>query len=127
MGATAEAVQFNTRIDRELKAQGDSSLARAGFTPTEAVRALYRIAVRFQSDPQSLARYLAMEQPENAARDDEEIARRRAAHQEIHELYEKALEQLGIPADAPSPTAQLSYDELREMALLERLEERGLT
>ena len=41
--------QMNTRIDRTLKSQGDEVLARFGYTPSQAIRGLYR----FRSRPQA--------------------------------------------------------------------------
>ena len=42
MGAAAETIQFNTRIERSLKLAGDDVLKRAGYSPSQAVRALWR-------------------------------------------------------------------------------------
>lgn len=44
MGAAAETIQFNTRIERSLKLAGDDVLKRAGYSPSQAVRALWRKA-----------------------------------------------------------------------------------
>ena len=41
----ASMVQINTRVPAELKEQGDLALARAGYTPAQAVRALWEYAV----------------------------------------------------------------------------------
>ena len=38
MGAAAETIQFNTRIERSLKLAGDDVLKRAGYSPSQAVR-----------------------------------------------------------------------------------------
>ena len=38
--------QVNARIDATLKATGDAGLAAAGYTPTQAVRALWALASR---------------------------------------------------------------------------------
>ena len=38
--------QVNARIDAKLKATGDAGLAAAGYTPTQAVRALWALATR---------------------------------------------------------------------------------
>ena len=46
MGAAAETIQFNTRIERSLKLAGDDVLKRAGYSPSQAVRALWRKADR---------------------------------------------------------------------------------
>lgn len=35
MGAAAETIQFNTRIERSLKLAGDDVLKRAGYSPSQ--------------------------------------------------------------------------------------------
>lgn len=45
--ATSTMVQMNVRMDRDLKTRGDAALADIGFSPSEAVRALWvRVAQR---------------------------------------------------------------------------------
>ena len=44
----ASMVQINTRVPAELKEQGDLALARAGYTPAQAVRALWEFTNRRQ-------------------------------------------------------------------------------
>lgn len=46
--------QVNARIDADLKATGDAALAAAGLTPTQAVRMLWSLAVRYQGEPEKL-------------------------------------------------------------------------
>ena len=41
---TTTMVQMNTRIDADLKRRGDEALKRAGFTPSQAIRALWEYA-----------------------------------------------------------------------------------
>ena len=38
MGAAAETIQFNTRIERSLKLAGDDVLKRAGYSPSQAAK-----------------------------------------------------------------------------------------
>lgn len=52
MGA---AVQLNIRIDPELKRRGDAVFARAGLTPSQAVRALWQAAADTQQVPACVA------------------------------------------------------------------------
>lgn len=40
------AVQMNTRIDAELKAEGDAAFAELGYSPSEAVRLMWGFAAR---------------------------------------------------------------------------------
>jgi len=44
-------VQLNTRIDPGLKARGDAVFARAGFSSSEVVRAVWETAARMQKVP----------------------------------------------------------------------------
>ena len=37
MGAAAETIQFNTRIERSLKLAGEAVFHRAGYPPSQAV------------------------------------------------------------------------------------------
>lgn len=46
--------RVNVRIDTDLKTAGDAALAAAGFTPTQAVRILWSLAVRYQDEPEKL-------------------------------------------------------------------------
>ncbi len=52
------AVQMNTRIDSELKAQGDAAFAELGYSPSEAVRLLWGFAARNRHSRRTLANML---------------------------------------------------------------------
>lgn len=43
----------NTRIRADLKQRGDAVLAEAGFSPSEAVRALWKFAVAHEREPKA--------------------------------------------------------------------------
>lgn len=45
------AIQMNTRIGRALKERGDAVLAQQGFTPSQAVRALWSFFCEHQDVP----------------------------------------------------------------------------
>ncbi len=47
-------VQMNVGIDSSLKERGDAVLAGAGYTPTQAVRALWTIASGNKGNPSRL-------------------------------------------------------------------------
>lgn len=51
MAAVTDAVQMNVRLDRSLKREGDAALAEAGYTPSQAVRAVWELAVRLRNQP----------------------------------------------------------------------------
>lgn len=48
---SGRSVQMNVRIDAELKREGDYALAQAGLTPSEAIRAFYRLVADDADDP----------------------------------------------------------------------------
>ena len=53
---SATMVQMNTRIDADLKQRGDEALKRAGFTPSQAIRALWEYAANHTLEPQAIRR-----------------------------------------------------------------------
>lgn len=115
--------QINARIDGTLKQEGDRALALVGYTPTRAVRALWARARELSDSPEELLRLL---DPHTGPGEDEGASERReTAALGGSRLFEEALQAQGVTCPAPSATEQ-AYAELRERALLERLEERGL-
>ncbi len=58
MAAATDAVQMNVRLDRSLKREGDAALAEAGYTPSQAVRAVWELAVRLRNQPGRLRKLL---------------------------------------------------------------------
>jgi RHH-type rel operon transcriptional repressor/antitoxin RelB len=111
--------QVNARISSDLKARGDAALQAAGLSPTQAVRALWELAVRYAETPQALTRALF---PDQAAQQDAEQAmleeQRRRAVAEGPSIVERAYRDADLPW--PSNEAVLSYDELRDVAYEER-------
>ena len=113
-------VQVNVRIDRDLKKAGDEALALIGFSPSQAVRALWEKAARRGKDLEEVATVLnpAPEAPTVSDElEDDPCAPVRAM---ILDFYEKH----GI-----DPTVTWDYvddDEMLEEALYERMVERGL-
>lgn len=57
----ATTVQLNTRIDPEVKRQGDAVFARAGLSSSEVVRAVWSYAAETQTVPDILAPKTAKE------------------------------------------------------------------
>lgn len=117
------AAQINARIDGDLKRAGDRALARAGYSTTGAIRALWRRFASLEDDPGAIAQII---EPMQAEKDGEGALRARGleAARDGADIFSDALRDLGIQATAPAQ--ELTYDELRERALLERLEERGV-
>ena len=113
----ARLTQMNTRIDAELKAAGDAALARLGYTPSAAVRGLWRFVVDHQDDAASVREVI---EPDAASALSDEASRKAAAISGLRSLYERTAHELGIPdkAEADLP----SWDDLREGWYDERLE-----
>ena len=112
--------QMNVRIDRALKERGDAALLAAGFSPTEAIRALWHLACGSAHDLGELAKLLArgraLERGEAVQADVEPL-------EAGWSLYANACTELGF---APTASAAPSDKELLEQALLDRLAEKGL-
>ncbi len=125
MAPAVVMTQMNTRIEQDLKQRGDAVLAEAGFSPSEAVRALWKFAVAHEREPKAITRIFAIEDPEAEAR-------REAALKKIEVLdrakgdMSKTLERLGVTPEAVREASKTSDKELLEQALMERYEERGL-
>lgn len=120
MEATA---QLNARMSKSLKESGDEALALIGFSPTQAVRALWEKAARRGKDLEEVKIMLGGASGEGMREDfteDDVIA-------ESWTVVEKTMESFGLdyrsrkrPEDMPSDK------ELLEQALYERMVERGL-
>ena len=121
-----DMVQMNTRIGRSLKERGDAAIERAGMTPSQAVRKLWEFAACNAHNPRAIQNLLEVESKDEAARNEaeEERARRREVVHRGANIYLEVCKQVGI--DPSKFTADETYEELRENALLERLRERGL-
>lgn len=146
------AVQVNTRLDTELKTRGDRALARAGFSPSQAIRALWQLASNHHNEPEVLRDLL---NPPSEQVCDERARKAAAAHQGRHlcdGLREKlaaratnAIQTAGsaqtanvtagvidATSTAPAPSACTAAETLPsdrallEEELFERLGERGL-
>ena len=114
MGAAAETIQFNTRIERSLKLAGDDVLKRAGYSPSQAVRALWRKAAGCGENPSAIVNLLeeSPSQLEALRRGREEAAR--------------AFADMGFGSEMPSSVAFDPYDQLMEEFILERHGEEGV-
>lgn len=92
MAATA---QVNARIDPDLKSRGDAALASAGFTPTQAVRALWELAARNADTPQNIEAALYPERVERQVQaEDSERSRKVVAAKKGPLIVEDALASL---------------------------------
>ena len=109
--------QMNTRIDPALKEAGDVVLARLGYSPSAAVRGLWRFVVDHQDDAAAVREVI---EPNASAGLSDEVARKTAAIASLRSQYAQTAGELGISnkneADLPS------WDDLREGWYGERLE-----
>ena len=127
MPAAMDAVQMNVRIDRELKREGDAALATVGYTPSQAVRALWENAVRLRRNPDALRNYLAEQGATPLARptagegketpweEDEGLRTHEARMQAIRQRFAD----IGIDTSAPYADNE-DDDDAREAILFER-------
>ena len=106
---TPRQTQMNTRIDAALKEAGDAVLARLGYTPSIAVRGLWRFVVDHSDDADAVREVI---EPEVASALSDEGKRRVAATAGLRSLYAQTNAELGICTD--SATGLPSWDELRD-------------
>ena len=115
-------VQLNTRIDPKLKRSGDAVFARGGFTPSDAVRALWTYAARHQEIPDFM---LSGEEGDRTRAPEADEAPRTSAGLALR----VAAEQCGFKAIPNSSTAENapSWEDLRDEiydAMLDEMEQR---
>ena len=113
----ARQTQMNTRIDATLKEAGDAVLARLGYTPSAAVRGLWRFVVAHQDDAAAVREVI---EPDAASALSDEAARKASAISGLRSLYARTADELGIVA--AQDTDLPSWDDLRDEWYAERLE-----
>lgn len=117
---------MNTRIDGSLKKTGDAVLARLGYSPSVAVRGLWRYVVDNQDDAGAIAKVI---EPSAAEGLSETASRKVEATRSIRELFARTAADLGIgdasPSSAPPSGEAPSWDELRDDWCMERLGREG--
>ena len=113
----ARQTQMNTRIDATLKEAGDAVLARLGYTPSAAVRGLWRFVVAHQDDAAAVREVI---EPVAAPALSDEVARKVSAISGLRSLYVRTADELGLVA--AQDTDLPSWDDLRDEWYAERLE-----
>lgn len=116
------AVQMNTRIDRQLKKDGDRAFAQAGYTPSDAVRLLWAWAASRTHEPQQISSFFEKECMDDSAK--AVVSRKRMLAKQGGTLVEKFREENGLVAGEKFVNQPVKT--LKEIALLERYEEKGL-
>ena len=113
-------VQLNTRIPADLKEQGDRALERAGYTPSQAVRALWEFAVRHTHEPGAVHTML---EDNGASANDEGPQDRLSAFEDGLNILEHAYGELGLDLHESPDFQHLDYKELRASYYENRLEQ----
>lgn len=112
--------QVNARIDANLKARGDAALARAGYTPTQAVRAVWTFAACHEDDPDAVS---AMLDPEGEEAEQAALAEARGRKLELlragSAIVRDAYRAAGMRPGTEG--AESSYDELEALAYEEEV------
>ena len=119
----AAVSQVNARIDAELKEAGDAALAKAGLTPTKAIRGLWARFARLADCPEEIRELVSGRGDELPSEARAERDRKLALVREGSQIVAQSLASRGV--DAPEVIEEIPYEELRELVLLERLSERG--
>ena len=108
------AVQMNVRIDEDVKARGDEVFARAGFTPSQVVRAVW----------EQTGEVPAFMRASGADADEAERRRRIALAEYGAHIWENFFLDHGLPV--PKRKERLDYKTLRDELYDDMLEEMGL-
>lgn len=118
------ATQMNLRIDAQTKERGDAALAQAGYSPTQAVRAIWTFAAAHVHDPQAVKNLLLQAEPES----DYERETRKAAKRAVLKRCGTLCEQLAstVGPSVRQGLENVSDKEVRDGARWARWEERGL-
>lgn len=123
-----DSVQMNVRIDRALKASGDSVFQEVGISPTEAVRRLWSFASRNRTNREAVASLMgSLRDPDVVAREEDDRARRRAEAEAWAESFQKPVRdcflELGIDFDSLRPMTLEEQEQLLQDAYDEKYAE----
>ncbi|MBR2834829.1 MAG: hypothetical protein IKE43_03830 [Coriobacteriales bacterium] len=112
-------MQMNVRIDSSLKYRGDAVLAKAGYSPSAAVRAVWQFAADNERNPAYVGNVLKFK-PEHSGTE--------TASREVHpsQLIEQFLSKR-LAGTGTSLIKELSYKELRDEYYDSLIEERQAT
>lgn len=113
--------QMNIRIDDQVRVEGNRALASIGFTPARIIRGLWGFAAKNQNNPARMRSALRFVEEQDAEADGKEV-RARAIEEGWH-IAEEGLAGLGVLQISAAP---VDLRELKEQAMRERWEARGL-
>lgn len=114
---------MNTRIDAQLKAEGDAALASAGYSPSQAVRAVWTWAAAHEHDPAAIDDFLGNAIQSAAEQRAREHGRKASLVQSGQDLARGMLAELGLAEHAKLVSARLTDHELRDLMYEEMLYE----
>ena len=113
-------VQMNVRIDEKLKAAGDEVFSSIGLTPSQVVRQVWEFAASHREAPEIVAGALQENDIPRTSEKERRVGRIRGASSVCAQLRER----FGLKP--PDKLEELDYHTLREQAVYERMEKRGL-
>ena len=112
--------QLNVRMSESLRIEGNLALEAAGWTPSQAVRALWQFAAAHRNRPSEISDLLDklkdVQSPEKAAR--------LALAAEGAQIVEKGMREMGVDIIHPAPQSLLPYKELRDIVYDELVQEK---
>ena len=122
------SVQMNVRIDRALKASGDSVFQEAGITPSEAIRRLWGFASRNRANRQAVTALMeSLRDPDVVRKEEDDQARRRIEAEAWVESFQTPVRncyaELGIDFSGFSPMSLEEQELLLEGAYDEKYAE----
>lgn len=109
--------QMNVRIDDDIRIAGNEAFESIGWTPSQAAREVWAYAARNRRNPRKLREMRRL-------LEDAPAAPRPSKAMEGASMVEEFRVKMGL--EPQQLEEQLSYAELKELAMRERLEERGL-
>ncbi len=120
----SHAVQMNVRIDADQKKAGDAVFSRYGYTPSGALRRLYRVATSEDDESRELLERLLKD------KDSEKQAallrkERRERNEQFQASLVESLKALGVYRLTEMPSDYESDCALYEEAMEELAKERG--
>lgn len=111
----AVAGQMNIRMDTTLKAEGDAVLAAAGFSPSQAVRALWELALSYKDKPEEL---VAVLEPSKVSTEEAALKAERERKLALVHGWDKKMDafykQLGITPDPDAFVNKLTVKQMRD-------------
>ena len=115
-------IQMNTRIDARLKSAGDAALAKAGFSPSQAVRHVWEWAVSHSHEPHVIEKFLNTSNPSCTEESTKLRTRKLALLDDGVDCIHTTLASLNLEKPAKTQALNLSVRKLKELMHEEMLE-----